>query len=83
MVTFIFSLFTGENLSCVSFVGVRGLVFQCHRGHSHVSLFEFSNVADVPEYISDLLCRELTTARSIRLSESARRRELQPDQTHQ
>ncbi len=36
-----FSLFTGENLSCVSVVGVRGLVPQCHRGHSHVSLYEF------------------------------------------
>ncbi len=44
MVTFIFALFTGENLSCVSLVGVRGLVPQCHRGHSHVSLFEFEVV---------------------------------------
>ena len=47
MVTFIFALFTGENLSCVSLVGVRSLVLQCHRGHSHVSLFEFYSVAAV------------------------------------
>ena len=43
MVTFVFALFTGENLSCVSLVGARGLMVSYLSVTADIHMSHFSN----------------------------------------